>query len=207
MDIQFYGANCLRISTKKASIVVDDNLADLGAKSITKSDDIALHTSPHIKETESRFLAAMPGEYEISGVVIQGIAARAFTDHEHEKSAVIFKINADDNKLVVLGHIDPGLSEEQLEAIGTVDILIIPVGNGGYTIGGDGALKLIRKIEPKLVVPTHYADSKLKFEVPQQPLDAAIKDMGMEISETVPRLKPKTTEYTDVTRLVVIEKQ
>ena len=79
MDVQYYGANCIRLSTKKASILVDDNLMDLGSKSVAKNGDIVLFTGPHGDSStniEEKIVIDKPGEYEVSEVSIQGIAAR-----------------------------------------------------------------------------------------------------------------------------------
>ena len=59
-------------------------------------------------------------------------------------------------------------------------MLVVPVGGNGYTVDPVGALKLIKDIEPKLVIPTHYADKALKYPVPQQDLAGALKEPGME---------------------------
>ena len=87
-----------------------------------------------------------------------------------------------------------------------VDILVMPVGGNGYTLDPVGGLKLIKAIEPKLVVPTHYADKALNFPVPQQDLSNALKELGMEPKETVAKLKIKLGDLTDVTQLVILEK-
>jgi len=84
--------------------------------------------------------------------------------------------------------------------------MFVPVGGNGYTLDPVGALKLIKAVEPKLVVPTHYADKSLKYEVPQQNLEDALKEIGMEVKERLPKLKLKPGELTDVTQLVVLEK-
>lgn len=207
MELSFYGANCLRIATKKAQIVVDDNLSLLGLKPITKPTDISLRTLPDAPDHKSRFNINMPGEYEISGVVIHGVSARAHIDKEDKKSATTFTITADDMKVCVLGHIYPGLSEEQLEQIGTIDIAVIPVGDSGYTMDGIGALKVIKQIEPKVVIPTHYADKAIKYEVPQVELTEALKGLVMEPSETIDKYKPKPADLTDTTKLIVLERQ
>lgn len=207
MEITYYGANCLRVSTKKAQVVIDDNLDKLGLKSITKPTDISLKTFVAIPDHESHFMADMPGEYEISGVVIHGVSARGHMDEEGSHNAVIYTIAADDLKVAVLGHIYPLLSEDQLEQIGHVDIAIIPVGNNGYTLDGTGALKLIKQVEPKVVIPTHYGDKAIKFEVPQIELAAAIKNLAMEPSETLDKYRPKPIELTDTVRLIVLERQ
>ena len=208
MELTFYGANCLRLAAKKAQIVVDDNLASLGLKTVTKPTDISLRTNKMFPEhPEAVFTADMPGEYEVSGVVIRGIAARAHMDEEGTKNAVIYTVQADDTKVAVLGHIYPELSEDQLETIGLVDVAVVPVGGNGYTLDAAGALKIIKQIEPKVVIPTHYADRAIRYEVPQAELAEAVKNLGMEISETVDKYKIKPAELSDTTRLVVLKRQ
>lgn len=208
MELQFYGANCVRLSGKKANVVIDDNLAQLGQKSVTKAGDIALFTAPHDEpKTDVKLAIDSPGEYEVSNVSIKGIAARAHMDEEGKKTATIFRLVVEDLRIVALGHVYPELTEEQLEAIGTVDILIIPVGGNGYTLDPIGALKVIKKIEPKLIIPTHYADKALKYEVPQQPLDEAVKALAMEPKEAVDKIKLKSSELGELTQLIVLERQ
>jgi L-ascorbate metabolism protein UlaG (beta-lactamase superfamily) len=208
VELTFYGANCVRLAAKKAQIVIDDNLAVLGLKAITKPTDISLRTSKSLPEhLEVAFKAEMPGEYEVSGVVIRGIAARSHMDEEGKNNAVIYTIEADDTKVVILGHIYPELSEDQLEQIGMADIAVVPVGGMGYTLDGLGALKVIKQIEPKVVIPTHYSDKAIRYEVPQAELADAVKNMGMEITETVAKYKIKPAELSDTSRLIVLERQ
>lgn len=208
MELQYYGANCVRLTTKKAAIVIDDNLASLGAKAVTKPGDIALFTAAHgSPAVETKIIIDQPGEYEVSDVSIQGIAARGHMDEEKQKSATIYKLVMDDVRVAVVGHVYPELTSSQLEDLSTIDVLIIPVGGNGYTLDPVGALKLIKEIEPKLVIPTHFADKGLNYEVPAQTLEEALKGMSMEPRETVAKLKVKAGELGDVTQLVVLEKQ
>jgi len=207
MELTYYGANCLRINTKKASIVVDDNLVKVGLKGITKPTDISLRTYKEVPVAESQFMADMPGEYEIAGVIIHGVPARSHMDEEGKHSATIFTVEADDIKVAIIGHIYPELSEDQLEKIGLVDVALVPVGGNGYTLDGLGALKVIKAIEPKVAVPTHYADKAIKYEVPQAELADALKNLGMEPAETLDKYKPKPSELTDTTKLIVLSRQ
>lgn len=207
MDIQFYGANCIVLTGKQARVVIDDNLAELGATSITKEGDIAVFTMAHADPAQrTKILIDQPGEYEVSGVSVFGIATRAHVDEEKSKNATMYKIIFDDTSVLVAGHVYPELSDSQLEAIGMVDVLFVPVGGNGYTLDGVGALKLVRKIEPKVVIPTHYDDPALNFAVPQQPLDQALHALSMEPKETVTHLKVKATELGETTSLIVLEK-
>ena len=207
MELHYYGANCVRIAGKKATVTIDDNLADVGLKSVTRPGDIVLFSGEH-KEApkDTKLVIDQPGEYEVSDVSIQGIAARSHMDEAGKHSATMFKIIADDVRIAIVGHVYPELNDKQLEAIGTIDILIIPIGGNGYTLDPVGALKIIKKIEPKLVIPTHYADKAVKYEVPQQELEIAIKELAMEPKETIAKLKLKQIELTDNTQLVVLER-
>ena len=73
-------------------------------------------------------------------------------------------------------------------------------------LDGIGALKLVKKIEPKLVVPTHYEDGGLKFPVPQQSLEQALKALAMEPKETTQKLRLKPGDLADLTQLMVLER-
>ena len=206
MELSFHGANCVRITTKKASVVVDDNLAKLGLKSIAKPTDISLHTFKLPSAESTQFSADVPGEYEITDVVIHGIAARSHMDEKGKTSATIFTISSGNLNIAVLGHIYPELSDEQIEQIGPIDIAVVPVGGNGYTLDGTGALSVIKKLEPKIVIPTHYADKAIKYEVPQADLETALKNLGMEAAETTDKYKAKPGELSDTTQLVVLKR-
>jgi len=207
MELSFYGANCLVLSSKDSRVVVDDTLASLGGKTVVKEGDIALytHTAPD-NLPNTKLTIAQPGEYEVANVSITGIPARAHMDEAGTKSATMYKVVAGDVTFLFTGHVYPQLSENQLERIGLVDIMVVPVGGNGYTLDGVGALKLIKDIEPKVVVPTHYDDTKLNYEMPQQTLEQALQAIGMEVKEKVPKLKLKGVELTDNTQLIVVER-
>lgn len=205
MDLQFYGANCIVLSHKGARVVIDDNLAELGAKSVTKADDVTLFTSQH-GAGSGRLSLDGPGEYEVSDISIVGIGARAHIDEPGQKNATMFKLIVGDLSVLVTGHIYPELTEKQLEAIGLVDVMFVPVGGSGYTVDPVGALKLIKEVEPKIVIPTHSDDKALKFPVPQVDLATALREMAMEPKETTAKLKVKHGELPDLTQLIVLEK-
>ena len=206
MDIQFHGANCVTLATKQARVVIDDNLSELGSKSVVKAGDIALFTMAHGNTAESaKIVIDQPGEYEVSGVSIYGIPARAHIDEQSDRTATMYKLIIDDLRVLVTGHIYPELTDKQLEQIGMIDVMIVPVGGNGYTLDAVGALKVVKKVEPKLVSPTHY-DDKLAFPVPQQPLEDALRTLAMEPKESVAKLRVKQSELSDVMQLVVVER-
>ena len=209
MDLQFYGANVLTITTKEARVTIDDNLLELGGKGVIRDGDVVLYTQQeHSKpKAKTTLIVDGPGEYEVNDVNILALAMRAHTDEEKEHTATLYKIEAEDLSVVVTGHIFPEVSNSQIELLGTVDVLCIPVGNRGYTLDGVAALELIKRIEPKMVIPTHYADDVLKYPVAQQTLEEALKSLAMEVKETVSKLKVKANDLSDITELVILEKQ
>lgn len=207
MELSFFGANCLVVSSKDSRVVVDDALSSLGAKGVLREGDIALFTGVEPENLPAtKLTVASPGEYEVANVSITGIPARSHMDEAGTKSTTMYKVVVGDVTFLFTGHVYPELSDDQLEQIGLVDIMVVPVGGNGYTLDGVGALKLIKEVEPKVIVPTHYDDSKLKFEVPQQPLDQALTALGMEVKEKVPKLKLKATEFGENTQLIVVER-
>ncbi len=206
MDIQFYGANCITLASKHARIVIDDTTAEIGGKEVTKAGDVNLYTMAHgLPKQEPKIIIDQPGEYEVSGVSIYAIAARAHMDEPGAHTATMYKLVSDDLRILVTGHIYPELSDKQLEQIGMIDVMFVPVGGNGYTLDAVGALKLIKKVEPKLVIPTHF-DTDLNFAVPQQPLADALRGLAMEPKETITKLKLKPSDLTETTQLIVLEK-
>lgn len=208
MDIEYFGGNCISIANKKAGVVFDDNLAALGQKPVLKKDDIAVFTGAHdAPAVETKLVIDCPGEYEVSEIMITGVQVRSHMDEEGQRNGVMYKMIMDDVRYAVLGHVYPDLTDNQLEELGVVDVLFVPVGGNGYTLDSVGALKLIKKIEPKMIIPTHYEEKGLKFEVPQQPLETALTGLAMEVSETVDKLKIKHGDVGETARLVVLKRQ
>jgi L-ascorbate metabolism protein UlaG (beta-lactamase superfamily) len=207
MDIQFFGANCIALTTKQARVIIDDNLAELGGKSVVKPGDVALFTHEHAAKPQgAKIIIDQPGEYEVSGVSIYGIAARAHMDEEGKRSAIMYKLVVDDIRILVTGHIYPGLSDSQLESIGMIDVMFVPIGGNGYTLDGVGALKLLKKIEPKMIIPTHYDDKDLTFPMPQQELEQGLKGLALEPKEAISKLKLKAGDLGEGMQLVVFQK-
>lgn len=172
--ITWAGQSCFQISVSNAkdhsANIVIDPFGEIGLKIPSFEADILLVTHNHpdhnnVKAVKgSPFLIDGPGEYEIRGVFVQGISS--FHDNSEGKERgmnTIYAIEAEEIKFCHLGDFgQKQLTDEQLEKIGAVDILMIPVG-GEYTISSSEAQKIIGQIEPKMVIPMHYELPKLKF--------------------------------------------
>jgi L-ascorbate metabolism protein UlaG (beta-lactamase superfamily) len=173
MNIQWHGQSCFQIIARREknspiSIVIDPFDESLGLKVPKLEADILLITHSHrdhnnVKAVSattsgsSPFLISGPGEYEVKEVYIQGI--HSWHDEREGKERgenTIYTIEAEDLKLCHLGDFgQKELTEEQLEKIGEVDVLMIPVG-GVYTISAKEAIRVMSQIEPKIIIPMHY---------------------------------------------------
>ncbi len=192
-EVEYKGGNGVTISTKKATIIADPKLSLVGLKDLAVKDGVELTTEERfaVHAPTAKLLIESPGEYGIADFDIRGIAAQRHLDTEADpKAATMYRIEAGDIRAALLGNIYEKLDEDQLEALGVIDVLIIPVGGNGYTLDPTGAAKLVRQIEPKVVIPVHYNDPALKYEVPQLELDEFIKELGAPVEEML-KLKLK----------------
>ena len=195
-DIEYKGANAVIFTTKKLKVVVDPGLDIAGHKDVAVKDSVVLLTEDRLrsKSNVSRLLFDGPGEYEVGDVSIVGVAARRNIDAEDQgKASTIYRLTIDDTKIAVLGNIAPKLDDDQLEAIGMVDIVVVPVGGGGLTLDSKDAAAIVRQIEPKAVVPVHFDDPALKYEVPQEKADLIVTELSAGVIEAGPKFKLKNT--------------
>ncbi len=178
MDFEYKGANCVVISSKLVTLVIDGKLSPLGLKDIVVKDEVEVATQPEFATRQCRLSVDMPGEYEINDVSLSGIPAARLIDFDGSLQATMYKIVFPEITVAVIGHVATPLSDEQLESLGVVDVLVVPVGGGGYTLDAHHAVELVHKIDPKVVIPTHYADKAVKYEVPQEGIEPFIKELG-----------------------------
>ena len=212
--ITWRGQSCFEISVSnskdhEANIVIDPYGDDIGLRVPNLSADIVLVTHDHhdhnnikaVKPASSSqggggpFAIEGPGEYEVKGVFIQGISSTHGEDGGKKLGQnTIYTIEAEDMKICHLGDVNQKeLTAEQLDQIGSIDILMIPVG-GTYTISSVEAMKIVSQIEPKVVIPMHYEIPKLSMKL--DPVDKFLKAMGKNAGSTVPQEKFVAKEST-----------
>lgn len=194
-DIEYKGGNSVVITTKDRQLLIDPNVGLYGLKVGKYKNAVQIATDKQflipLEDGQQRFEG--PGEYEVGAFSIQGIAAKRHTDDDtSEKQATIYHIDIGEIRIGVIGNVAYDLSEEQLELIGVIDILILPVGGGGYTLDAVNAAQIVRSIEPRIVIPVHYADTAMTYPVPQEPLEEFVKELGAPV-ETFSKLKLKSS--------------
>ncbi len=148
-------------------------LPQLSADIVTVSHQHPDHNeSGKIKGTSRRskpFVVEAAGEYEVGGISVFGV--QVFHDASggvERGQSVIFTIMLDGVRVCHLGDLGHELTQEQIGAIGSVDVLLCPVG-GVFTIAPEQAVTVIKALEPGIVIPMHYRtpehDSKVYGEL------------------------------------------
>ncbi len=189
MNISWFGQSCFRIearstSSGQVSILIDPFSKETGLKPPKIKDDIVMVTHEHrdhnnIEElSPESFLINTPGEYEKKGIAIRGISSYHDKLEGKERGLnTIYVIKAEDVAICHLGDLgQEKLTENQVDDIGDIDILLVPVG-GNYTINYKEAVGVISQIEPKIIIPMHYKlkDLKVDIEGPEK----FVKELGL----------------------------
>jgi len=205
MDIEYKGGNCVVISTKQATIVVDPKISPLGLKDVATKDAVVIATQSDFAVKTDEMTVDQPGEYEIKNISIVGVPARRMIEQGDEKNATMYRIVVGDVAIAIIGHVSAPLDELQLEKLGVIDIAIVPVGGSGYTLDAHQAIGVVRQLDPKMIIPTHYADSAINYEVPQMELEPFLKELSA-THEAVSKLKIKNGILPDVLTVTEIQR-
>jgi len=185
-EIGYHGGNAVTITTKDTTLVFDANRNSFGKKNLSVKDGAEFATEERFLTNDPAFRVSLcgAGEYEVSNVMVQGVAAYRHLDEiGGEQASTVFAIKIGDHRIALLGNIQGNLNDEQLEALGMVDILILPVGGNGYTLDAVDAAKIIGQVTPKIVIPIHYAEAGYNYEVPQDSFKQFVEQMKAEVVE------------------------
>ncbi len=215
MTITWHGQSFFEIQTKdregnEIKIAIDPFDEQLGLRVPKIKAAILLISHPHHDHANKKailgtpFVVEEPGEYELKGIFIKGIPAFHDNSEGRERGTIaIYKMEVENVKICHLSDLgQKELNENQLEEIGEVDILMIPVG-GTYTIGPKEAATLVSQIEPKIVIPMHYKLPKLKFDLER--IEKFLKVMGAEDKQPQKKLKVSLRDLPkEETEIVVL---
>lgn len=201
MDITYLGKGGIKLTGKAISVLCDPFEA---SPKVLGSADVVVWSQIDDIIPSAGMVIDTPGEYEVKGALIQGIPTRLHID-EAGNRGTLYTITIDGVDVVYTGNIAPGLSDAQLEAIGEVDVLVVPVGGHGLTLDATGAASIVSQVEPKYVIPTHYGDDGAKYPVEQEKLEAFLKEMGSN-PEPISKLKVSSADLPQETTVVVLSR-
>ncbi|MBI4101647.1 MAG: MBL fold metallo-hydrolase [Candidatus Nealsonbacteria bacterium] len=221
MQIIWKGQSCFEIiaapqKSGQVKIVVDPFSEEIGLRVPKLEADIVLVTHSHpdhnnikavmpVTAGQDPFVIEGPGEYEVKGVYVQGIPSwHDNQDGKERGKNTIYMIETEDLRVCHLGDFGQAeLTADQMESIGEVDVLLLPVG-GNYTIEAREALKVMAQIEPKITVPMHYSLPKLKVKLDE--VEKFLKAVGVKSAEPLPKLTVKKKDLSaEEARIVVLQ--
>src|ERR1700745_1175586 len=151
MEITYLGAGCVRLSGKQLSVICDPFDESYGLGKISAKADVVTHSvTEGLSKVGDVMVLDMPGEYEIKGAMITGVPAKRNTDEDGTR-ATVFSIIIDGINVVVTGNISGNVYSKQVEPLGNVDVLVVPVGNHGLTMDAQAASEVVTQLEPSYV--------------------------------------------------------
>jgi L-ascorbate metabolism protein UlaG (beta-lactamase superfamily) len=203
LDITYLGVGCVKLAGKNLTVICDPYSQDIGLGVINNKADVVTLSGPEgFGVVNNAMVFNGPGEYEVKGTSIVGVPARLHID-ESERRGVVFGFLIDGVNVVVTGNISGKLDEDQIENLGQVDVLVVPVGGHGLTLDAEGAAAVVTQFEPGYVIPVHYDDEAINYPVPQAKVELFLKEMGAN-PEPQMKLRVNPKEAPPETQVVLL---
>lgn len=220
MEITWYGHSCFRLTERSFATVVTDpyDNKSIGYDSLKLRSDIVTvsHDAPGHNNTDAvkgtSHVIDGPGEFEIGGVFVTGVQTegsgsgkkKSKKDNEAPLRNTVYVFDYDGITVAHLGDLKEVPAQSEIEALGTINVALVPVG-GGSALNAAKAAEIISLIEPNLVIPMHYSTPAAKVSL--DALNKFIKEMGLSAPETQPSLKVTRSSLPNETHVVVLDYQ
>lgn len=213
MEITWYGHSCFRLTERSMATVVTDpyDHASIGYDSlklkadiVTVSHDASGHNNVNAVKGTSHIITG-PGEFEIGGVFITGVQTNGHDKkNEAELRNTLYVFDYDGITVAHLGDLQRVPSQTEIEALGAVNVALVPVGGGGG-LNAAKAAEVISLLEPNIVIPMHFATKAVNLKLDS--LDKFLKEMGLGASQPESSLKVTRAGLPEETHVVVLEYQ
>lgn len=215
MEITWYGHSCFRLTERSMATVVVDPFDSksigysplkLKADIVTVSHDAPGHNFADAVKGSSHVITT-PGEFEIGGVFITGVQTDGTGSGKKAKDQTrntLYVFDYDGLTVAHLGDLKQVPTQAEIEALGTVNVALVPVGGGGG-LNAAKAAEVISLIEPNIVIPMHYATPDAKVTLDS--LNKFMKEMGLSKQDSQPSLKVTRSGLPEETHVVVLEYQ
>lgn len=212
MEIIWYGQSCFRLTERGLASVVTDPFDHkvVGYSALKLKSDIVTisHDAPG-----HNFLSGVkgykhvldgPGEYEIGGVFITGVRTNGRKKTEDQPRNTLYVFDYDGITIAHLGDLREVPSRSQVDALGEVNVALVPVGAGGG-LSAAKAAEVVGVLEPNIIIPMHYATPDVKISL--DPLEKFIKEMGLGTVDAETSIKITSGSLPEEARVVVLEYQ
>jgi L-ascorbate metabolism protein UlaG (beta-lactamase superfamily) len=210
LDITWYGHSCFRIAERgQISVVTDPYSEEIGLPPLKlKSDVVTIsHQRPGHNYLDGvkgfNYVLEGPGEYEIGGVFIRGIAMHNVSETDVQPNVAYLTLY-DNLSVLHLGDLAHVPDQSTIEDLGVVNVVLIPVG-GGNSLRAAMASEVIALIEPNFIIPMHYALPDLRVEL--DPVDKFLKEMGVSKVQEEDILKVSASNLPEQPQVVVLRPQ
>jgi L-ascorbate metabolism protein UlaG (beta-lactamase superfamily) len=211
MEITWYGLSCFRLRGRKLTIIIDpyddsvgQTLPRMRAHVVTSSHDAPGHNYVSAVRGYDHVFR-WPGEYEVNGVFITGAATYHKGKVGERERNTAFMYEFEDLSICHLGDMGILPGREQVELLSGADVLLLPVG-GGDALDAAKAVEIVTELEPKIVVPMHYALPAFNMDLDE--VDKFLKEMGVPAPEPLPSLKLRKSDLLiEETRVVLLDPQ
>lgn len=187
MIITWFGQSCFRLQDKTGAegitLVTDPYDSSIGLKPpqfeaniVTVSHDHSDHNNTSALKGDP-FIVDTAGEYDVSGVMLQGVESYHDESKGQERGKnIIYRIDMDNISVSHLGDLGHTLNNKQLEVLAGTDILLLPIG-GTYTIDAKKATEVVSQVQPRMVIPMHYSIDRLKADI--EGVETFIKELAL----------------------------
>lgn len=213
MEITWYGHSCFRLTERNYATVVTDpfdhksvgyDALKLKADIVTVSHDAPGHNNMDAVKGSEHIIDGA-GEFEIGGVFITAVQTAGGGKKTKDKSRnTLYVFDYEGITVAHLGDLLEVPTQSEVEALGTVNVLLLPVG-GGNSLNAAKAAEVVSTIEPNIVIPMHYATDGTKLKL--EPLSKFLKEMGLGKIESQPSLKATRSSLPQETKVVVLDYQ
>jgi len=209
MDITWLGHSCFRIKGSHATVITDPYPPDLGyslgkptAHIVTVSHQHPGHSYVQGVSGEPKLITG-PGEYEIRGVLVIGVATFHDADRGRKRGRnTVYIMEVDEVSVCHLGDLGHVLTIEQVEEINNVDVLLLPVG-GMSTINAPMAAEVVRRLEPKVVVPMHYKTQAVSRQL--ESVERFLREIGVKQLNPQPKLSLTKSSLPASTQVFLLD--
>lgn len=209
MEITWIGHSCFRLRGRDMTLMMDPVPARLGyAAGRLEADVVTVsHAEPNHNAVEtvggSPRVVAGPGEYELSGVQIRGVATpRPAGQSRSVPRNTAYLIELDDVLVCHLGDCAVPLRADELAVLQDADVLLVPVG-GHCTIDAAQAAEVAAQIAPKVVIPMHYRTDAARLDLDS--VDRFCREMGVVDRVPQARLSVTRSSLPDQLSVVLLE--
>ena len=209
MDINWYGHSCFRLRGRDVSVVTDPYgpAAGFGALKASATAVTISHDHPNHNYaraiSDARKIVTGPGEYEIGGLMITGVATAPLQlgDGSRLKNTA-YLIQVDEVTVCHLGAISTVLTSDEIDQLKDTEVLLLPVGGHG-TITATQASQIVSQLEPRMIIPMRYASDGNESQLDSA--ESFCKEMGLESPMPQPRISVTKSGLPDEPTVMLLE--